>query len=74
MDKDPEAGEGTMRSRDARSDGWFFCAVVTTVSTVAHSVRELDGDHLVLDCGDPARPLACPLTQVDHAAYRCGCW
>jgi AraC family transcriptional regulator of adaptative response / DNA-3-methyladenine glycosylase II len=30
MHKDPEACERAIRSRDARFDGWFFCAVVTT--------------------------------------------
>jgi AraC family transcriptional regulator, regulatory protein of adaptative response / DNA-3-methyladenine glycosylase II len=30
MYKDTEACERAMRSRDARFDGWFFCAVVTT--------------------------------------------
>ena len=30
MHKDTEACERAVRSRDARFDGWFFCAVVTT--------------------------------------------
>ena len=30
MHKDSEACERAIRSRDARFDGWFFCAVVTT--------------------------------------------
>src|SRR5450631_3895782 len=30
MFKDTEACERAVRSRDARFDGWFFCAVVTT--------------------------------------------
>src|SRR5450759_3350641 len=30
MHKDTEACERAIRSRDARFDGWFFCAVVTT--------------------------------------------
>jgi AraC family transcriptional regulator of adaptative response / DNA-3-methyladenine glycosylase II len=30
MHKDAEACERAIRSRDARFDGWFFCAVVTT--------------------------------------------